>query len=40
MEKKRKDHERNEKIILKVYFKVVEDQSRYTKEHQRKRCVK
>ena len=35
-----KDHESNEQIMLKLCFKVVEDQNRYTKEDQRKRYVK
>ena len=35
-----KDHERNKQIMLKPYFKVVEDQKGYTKEDQRKRYLK
>ena len=34
-----KDHERNEQIMLKLYFKVVEDQNRY-KRGPKKKYVK
>ena len=30
-----KDHKRNEQVMLKIYFKVVEDQNRYTKDQNR-----
>ena len=40
LNKTEKDHERNEQIMLKLYFKVVEDQNKYAKEDQRKRYVK
>ena len=40
MKKKRRQKPQKKQIMLKLYFKVVEDQNIYTKKDQRKRYVK